>query len=239
MFSSLIVASAGPGPDSATRVAAQLAARSALPVETFTVGADVDVAAAIVERVRSRDGALLLMTTGAATLVTDVRRSVTARVLAELSPPGLVLGPHIVEPIGIDEPTLVVAVDNERGPQPTVDVVRSWCQTFGGPHPRMVDLIATSGWPEGSSDAAIAARTEAMVASFAGHGVDADGTVLRAGDAVAALLQVGEEVRDAVFVLTSERWPGGRSHWHATTRRLLQRARHPVLVVPADLTPLP
>ena len=168
-------------------------------------------------------------------MVTDVRRSVTARVLAGLCQPVLILGPHVVEPVRLDDPTLLVAIDHEHVPQPAAQVVRDWCRTFGGKRPHLVDVVATSGWPAGSTDAAVAERTKATVETFAAHGVDAELTVVRTADPVAALVQLGEQVGDAVFVLTSERWPGGHSHWYSTTRHLLQQSWRPVLVVPADL----
>lgn len=40
-------------------------------------------------------------------------------------------------------------------------------------------------------------------------------------------------VDNAVLVAASTNWTDDHTHWHRTTRRLVQRATRPVLVVPA------
>ena len=60
-------------------------------------------------------------------------------------------------------------------------------------------------------------------------------TVLRTNDPATALVAFAETLDEAIFVLTSDRWPGGRSHWYSTTRRVVQTTSRPVLVVPSDL----
>jgi hypothetical protein len=232
VFNGLIVAAAATDHDRPTRAAASLAERSGLPVETLNIAEDQDVAAAIIEHVRAREGALLVMTTGGAFLLTKARRSVTSDVLERLRQPVLLLGPHCVQPTRLHASTLVVVVDPTRDPQPAVEVVRSWRQTFGGARLRLVDVVADSGWPTGATDDAVRERVDAMAGVFAG--MDAEATVLRANDAAAALVALDDAVDEAITVLTSDRWPG-RSHWYSTTRRVVQMSSRPVLVVPADL----
>ena len=79
------------------------------------------------------------------------------------------------------------------------------------------------------------ARTRADVDTFAARGVEAEATVVAALDPAAALVALEAEVPDVVFVLTSDRWPGGPGHWYSTTRRVVQDSSRPVLVVPGDL----
>ena len=167
-----------------------------MPVETLSVPDCGDVAAAIVEHVRTREGALLVMCTGGAYLVSQARRSIASDVLERLCQPVLLLGPHCSQQMGAS--ALVVGVDQMRERQP-----------------------AMSSWPPESSGEIIDASLGA--------------TVLRTNDAAAALVALGETIDDAVFVLTSDRWPGGRSHWYSTTRRVVQTTTRPVLVVPSDL----
>ncbi len=78
----------------ATRAARNLAGRAGLPVETLSVPDGGDVAAAIVEHVRARDGALLVMSTGGTYLLSQARRSIASDVLERLCQPVLLLGPH-------------------------------------------------------------------------------------------------------------------------------------------------
>ena len=178
-----------------------------------------DVAAAIVEHVRARDGALLVMSTGGTYLLSQARRSIASDVLERLCQPVLLLGPHCSQEV--DASTLVVGVDRMGEAQHGIHVADAWRRTFGAVETRLVDVVAESSWPPESTDEDIDAPAGA--------------TVLRTNDAAAALVALGETIDDAVFVLTSDRWPGGRSHWYSTTRRVVQTTSRPVLVVPSDL----
>ena len=57
-----------------------------------------DIAAAIVDQIRDRDGALLVMTTSATGLVSQRRGSVSAHVLSETRQPVLLIGPAVPDP---------------------------------------------------------------------------------------------------------------------------------------------
>ena len=225
VFTSLIVAAAATAHDRPSIV-------SRLPVETLTVAEDRDVAATIVEHVRSREGALLVMTTGGTFLLTKARRSITNDVLERLRQPVLLLGAHCAQPVRLDASTLAVGVDPSRDERPAVEIVRSWRKTFGSSRVLLVDVVAESSWPAAAADDAARERAEATAHTI--PGIDAETTVLQSNDPAAALVAFGERHDDAILVLTSDRWPG-RSHWYSTTRRVVQLSSRPVLVVPSDL----
>ena len=82
----------------------------------MTVVEDDDVAAAIVDHVRNRQGTLLLMSTGATGLVSEVRHSVTGNVLARLTQPVLLLGPHVPDAVPLAAPTLLAGIDRTYDP---------------------------------------------------------------------------------------------------------------------------
>ena len=181
--------------------ARNLAGRAGLPVETLSVPDGGDVAAAIVEHVRAREGRVARDEYGRhlpAVAGSSQHRERRARRLCQ---PVLLLGPNCSQQVGAS--TLVVGVDRTGATQHGIDVADAWRRTFGAVETRLVDVVAESSWPAESSDEDIDAPAGA--------------TVLRTNDAAAALVALGETIDDAVFVLTSDRWPGGRSHWYSTT----------------------
>lgn len=198
-----------------------------------------DVATAIVEHVRNRDGVLLVMDTNARSLVSQrLHGSISVRVLHEVRQPVLLVGPAVPDPVSISSPSLIVCTDRSQDSVAALPVVESWQRTFGGGGgpPSIVEVMPTAAWPEGTSDDAIEhEHVDALATVLADHGIDAATRVLHGGDSVQWLLEFAEHIDEAVFVTTSTRWAGGRSHWYSTTRRLVQRSPRPVLVVPADL----
>ena len=209
---------------------------ASVPDARFSTLAGDDVATAIVEHLQGRDGSLLVMAISATGLVSRSRGSVGAHVLDGLRQPLLVLGPAVPDAAGLDSSTLVMCTDRTHDSSVALPVIESWQRTFGGARPWVVEVIPPSGWPTDTiDDAAEREHVEAVATVLADHGVDAATRVLHGGDPVDALLEFAEAVDDAVFVVTSDRWAGGHSHWYATTRRLVQRSPRPVLVVPADL----
>ena len=265
MFNSVIVATdVDAGADPAIPVGVALASRGRLAIEVLTVvsargGLDDDerrrrlsahglgeslcvvhgddVARAIVDHVQNRDGALLVMSTRATGLISErLRRSVSAHVLSELRQPVLLVGPAVPEPVRLASPTLVACTDRSQDGDAALPVVVSWQRTFGGGRPWVVEVKPTTAWPAGTIDDIVEREhVDAAAAVLADHGVEASTQVLHGGDPVLWLLEFADGVDDAVFVATSARWSGGRSHWYSTTRRLVHRSPRPVLVVPADL----
>ena len=264
MFNSVVIATdIDAGPDRAVPVGTALARRGGLSVEVLTVVSEPsdpvddsrrrdvradgvgdalrvvhgdDVAAAIVDRLRDRDGVLLVMSTSATGLVSQARGSVSAHVLSELGHPVLLIGPAVPDTVQLSSTTLVACIDRSQDSGAALRVIDSWQGTFGGGRPWVVEVIATSAWPAGTIDENVEReQVDAVAAVLADHGIDAATRVLRGGDPVQSLLEFVAEVDDAIFVTTSVRWAGGRSHWYSTTRRLVQRSPRPVLVVPAEL----
>jgi len=265
MFSTLIVATdLEAGPDRAIRVASTLAKRGRVPLEvlsvvprsgdprhleqqqqklarsigcSMTVVEDDDVATAIVDHVRNRQGTLLLMSTGATGLVSEVRHSVTGNVLARLTQPVLLLGPHVPDAVPLAAPTLVAGIDRTFEPSPALPLIESWYRTFRGHRPWVVDVVATPGWPPGTIEEADERRhVDEVAETLAVRGIDAAAKIIHGWDAVSSLLAFADRVEDPVFVMTSDRWARGPSHWYLTTRRLVQQSPHPVLVVPSDVS---
>ena len=263
MFNTLIVAAdLGAASDSIVRAAAGLARRGRVPLEVLsvvpswvdaasverrreasqhvapgrvTVALGDDVAAAIVDHVGSREGALLVMRTAAAGLVSGGRHSVTGEVLAKLVQPVLLLGPAVPDGVSLEASTLLAGIGGNDDAGPAVPVLEAWRQTFGG-GPYVVDVVAATGWPDGTVDERLErTRVDAVVEALAERGIDAAAEVVHASDAASALLEVAERHQQPVFVVTADRWPGRPSHWYSTSRRLVQRSRWPVLLVPSDL----
>ena len=264
MFNTLIVAAdLDAASDSIVRATAGLARRGRLPLEVLsvvpswldsasverrreasqqvvsgrvTVAVGDDVAASIVDHVGSREGALLVMRTAAAGLVSGGRHSVTGEVLARLVQPVLLLGPAVPDGVSLEASTLLAGIGVNDDECPAVPVMESWHHTFGGHRPHVVDVIAPTGWPDGTVDERLErTRVDAVVERLAERGIDAGAEVVHASDAASALLEVAERHDHPVFVVTADRWPGGPSHWYSTSRRLVQRSPWPVLLVPSDL----
>ena len=149
----------------------------------------------------------------------------------------MLIGPAVPDPVPLSSSTTLVAcIDRSQDSGAALRVIDSWQGTFGGGRPWVVEVIATSAWPADTIEEEVEReQVDACAAVLAEHGIDAATRVLRGGDPVQTLLELVAEVGDAVFVTTSARWAGGRSHWYSTTRRLVQRSPRPVLVVPADL----
>jgi nucleotide-binding universal stress UspA family protein len=264
VFTSVVIATdIDAGSDRAIVVGTALAGRGRLPVEVLTVVSEPsapvddawrhhvralgvgdalrvvhgdDVGAAIAEEVRDRDGVLLVMSTSATGLVSQRRGSVSARVLSDTRQPVLLIGPAVPDAVPMSSTTLVACTDRAQDSRAALPVVDSWQRAFGGGRPWVVEVIATSAWPAGTIDDDVETeQVDAVAAVLSDHGIDAATRVLHGGEPVQSLLEFAEELDGAIFVTTSARWAGGRTHWYSTTRQLVQRSLRPVLVVPADL----
>ena len=240
MFKYLVIAAdVGAGRDRAIPVGTALARRGQLPVEVLTIGSPdgpLDIGAEIVVRLQHRDGALLVMATDGIGLISKSRASISGHVLSELRQPVLLVGPNVDNSLPLASPTLVVCTDRSHQIGPALPVVEAWHRTFGGGRPRVVEVRPTTGWSGDAGDAEMERQVvDAAAAVLAEHGIDTDTDVLHGGDTARYLLEFAEQVDDAVIAVTSDRWPGGHSHWYSTTRRLVQRSPVPVLVIPTDL----
>ena len=240
MFSSLVIAAdVGAGRDRAIPVGTALALRGQLLVEVLTIGSPdgpLEIGAEIVVRLQNRDGVLLVMATDGVGLMSTSRRSISGHVLSELRQPVLLVGPNVDDPLPLASPTLVVCTDRSQQIGPALPVVEAWQRTFGGGRPRVVEVRPATGWPADAGDEEMEGQlVDAAAAVLAERGIDTDTSVLHGGDTARDLLEFAEQFDDAVIAVTSDRWPGGHSHWYSTTRRLVQRSRGAVLVIPSDL----
>ena len=204
--------------------------------ELLTIGSPdgpLDIGAEIVVRLQHRAGALLVMAADGIGLMSKSRRSISGHVLSELRQPVLFVGPNVDDPLPLATPTLVVCTDRSHQIGPALPVVEAWQRTFGGGRPRVVEVMPATGWPADAGDEGLERQlVEAAAAVLAEHGIDTEGVRWRHPR---YLLEFAEKVDDAVIAVTSDRWPGGHSHWYSTTRRLVQRSPGPVLVIPTDL----
>jgi len=89
-------------------------------------------------------------------------------------------------------------------------------------------------------------RSDAIRAALAAGSASFDGPppqlaeVGPNGQAVDALMDLADQVDDAVIVVASTRWTDpARTHLRSMARRLVHHAHHPVLVVPAQRVPAP
>jgi nucleotide-binding universal stress UspA family protein len=265
VFSSVVIAvDLSTAADRALPVAGALARRGGLPIELLTVvpsGAaavrpdeldervrslglgphqsvvveDDDPGAAIVDHVRGRDGALLVLaTTAKAALDESHGGSVSEHVLAAADQPVLLVGPRVDVGRSRSAPSLVVAVDASDLAAAALPVVVSWVRTFGGGPVTAAQVIPLVPAIAEQAGPALEARHVRRYADRLGElGVTAGGTVIHGGDPVAGLIEAVGGVADPVLVVTAERWPDAGTHWRSTSRKLAFRSPCPVLVVPA------
>ena len=186
----------------------------------------------LVEHVGNRDGALLVIaTTTWASSGVDLLDQVVEDVLARVVQPVLVVGPCCAAaPDPFAAPVMVV--DGSDIADAAIPVVEAWVRTFPGPGVRVVEVVAPTGFPIPTDEAATHVRRYVDV--LAGHDVAAIGDVVRGDEPGRELAAFAGALDPAVVIVTSPRWAGEPSHWFHTTRRLIRRSIAPVLVVPAD-----
>jgi nucleotide-binding universal stress UspA family protein len=153
----------------------------------------------------------------------DVGRSV----LAVATQPVLVVGPGVTVEF---EPTAPLIVCAHRGkPSPmTLDAVERWLHTFGSEETWVAGVIPTSIDIRGEGAATVRTWADALLER---HVVGRQRT-LNGGDPVEWLVDFAGDFTSAIYVTTSDRYTDGRRHLRSTTRDLIRRGRHPVLVVP-------
>ena len=81
-----------------------------------------DIAAAIVDQVRDRDGALLVMSNSGTGLVSQRRGGVSAHVVSELGHPVLLIGPAVPDPVPLGLTTLVPSTVANDAPSQTSSI---------------------------------------------------------------------------------------------------------------------
>ncbi len=266
MFSSVIVAvDLSTAADRALPVAGGLARLGGLPIELLTVvspGAsgvrqaevdervrplglgphrtlvveDDDPSGAIVEHVRGRDGALLVMATTAKSALDETHGgSVSEHVLSAAGQPVLLVGPRVDVDRPRSAPSLVVALDASDLAAAALPIIVSWVRTFGGGPVTAAQVIPlVPAIAEQAGPALETAHVRRYADRLGELGVAAGGAVVHGGDPVAGLIEAAGGVADPVLVVTAEPWPGAGTHWRSTSRKLAFRSPCPVLVVPAS-----
>ena len=216
------------------------ATASGWPAHAYSVLHDNDVARALVDHVRGRQGSLLVMATSAKRpLVGRLGGSVSTRVLGLTDRPVLLVGPMVSPRLRITRPTLVIGVGPIEHAGVAVSTIASWTQTFPGDDPWVVEVVPTAGGPADSDDTGAAAHVRSYVELLAGAGVQASSRVLHGGEPGLWVEDFAGQIADAVLVATSARWTDAQRHWHSETRELVRHSAHPVLVVPAAGGALP
>jgi nucleotide-binding universal stress UspA family protein len=212
--------------------------------DAWTVVHDIDAAAGLLEHAARRTAPLLVMATSARPPMSSaVFGGVTRGVLRRSQGPVLLIGPDVADPWRADRspadpsssglsPALVVGVDRAAINLSTVPAIVAWRATFGGPPPRLVEVIRP-----GDDDLPARQRLDDLAAELAAHHIPAATRVVVADDPVRGLQDAAADLDDAVYVAVSARYTDGRLHWHSTTQQLVARAAHPVLVVPARAVP--
>ena len=204
------------------------ATASGWPAHAYSVLHGDDVAQVLVDHVRGRHGSLLVMATSAKRpLIGRLGGSVSARVLALIDRPVLLVGPMVSPRLRIARPTLVVGAGPMEHAGVAVSTIASWTQTFPGDDPWVVEVVATAADPGAAAD------LRSYVELLAGAGVRVSSRVLQGGEPGFWLEDFAEHIADPVLVATSARWTDGQLHWRSETRELVRQSSHPVLVVPA------
>jgi nucleotide-binding universal stress UspA family protein len=191
---------------------------------------------AIADHVNARPGALLVMAT---TAKSPVRQhflgSVSEGVLNRVRRPVLLVGPHVPAGADMSRPTLVVCVDSTEAATRARPVVTAWMRTFKSASPWVVEVLPAPLERLGvGRDMVESAYVKFLAQQLSNAEVDASWEVLHGADVGGRLEEFIGTVDDPVLVATSTNWTDEHTHWHSTTRRLVQRSTRPVLVIPGQ-----
>ena len=202
--------------------------------DSWTIVHDIDAADGIVEHAaRQPDPLVVMATTAKRPMSSSVFGSVTRDVLRRCRVPVLLIGPSVPSSSPLGPPSLVAAMDPDALDEVTVPAITRWMETFGGPAPRLVEVIGPF-----DDDRQARRRLEAASGELAARLVRAERLVVIADDPIAGLDEAADDLTNPVYVAVSSRYTDDRLHWHSTTQRLVAHAPGPVLVVPARALPV-
>ena len=206
------------------------------PADSYTILEDNDPASAIVEYVNSRPGTLLIMSTTARSPIRQLfLGSVSEAVLSGIDGPVLLVGPHVPAATDLSRPTLVACVDSTDAAARALPVITSWVHTFKSATPWVVEVLPASIAALGvGRDRTESAYVHFLARRLLESNVVASWEVLHGADVGERLEEFIGTVDDPVLVATSTNWTDDHTHWHSTTRRLVQRSTRPVLVIPGQ-----
>jgi len=185
-----------------------------------------DPASAIIEHVG--DDRLLVMGCGATHPMRlpnagDVGRNI----LGTTSQPVLVVGPGVSTTFDPHAP-LIVCAGEDRPPPLVVTAVERWLGSFDNSDTWVTRVVPTS-----TDVGRCGARTAEHWTEMLRHNdVPAQVRILHGGDPTEWLNDFVAQLPNGVYVASSSRYTDRRRHLHSTTRDLIRRSRHPVLVVP-------
>lgn len=231
----LTVSSPGVSEDSDAFELHRRATANGWPITSGTVVHCNDPAQAIIDHLDKRPGALLVMSTSAKSPLT--RRflgSVSEAVLCRIDRPVLLVGPHVSADVDMLHPTLVACVDSTDAATRAVPVIKAWVDTFAGAPPWVVEVLPVPPTGRGGGQQVVeSANVHVLAQKLMAADVRTMWEVLHGTDVADRLQDFIAGVPSPVLLATSTNWTDIRSHWHSTTRRLVQQSDRPVLVVPA------
>lgn len=203
--------------------------------DSYVILHDNDPARAIVDYLDNRPGALLVMATSAKSPMKNLfLGSVSEAVLNHILSPVLLVGPHVPAGTTMTSTRLIACVDSTDVAAAVLPVITSWTGTFDNAPPWVVEVLpAMPGFGRGVAQVIESSYVRNLASQLVVAGVEASFEVLHGDNIVERLEEFTGDIIDAVLVATSTKWTDGHTHWHSTTRRIVQRTIRPVLVVPS------
>ena len=161
--------------------------------------------------------------------------STTADLLAKVTCPVLVIGPHVEAGWRGDRARLLSCIGPDSRAEATIAQMTRWSRTFGCEEPWFVEVIEPVGQLRLPSDVPESAHVRRLAELLTKQGIDSNWDVLHDDDPVEALVRFAEKFDQTVFVVASDHWSDpARVHVHSLSRHLTHRSTQPVLVVPRE-----
>lgn len=211
----------------------QRATANGWSADSYVVVHGDDPAQAIVDHLDSRPGALLVMsTTAKSPLRSHFLGSVSEAVLNRIDRPVLLIGPHVPASTTMATTTLIACVDSTNVATAAFAAITSWVETFTSATPWVVEVLPAPHHSGGGVAQIVESlHVHNLAQRLISAGVETAWEVLHGDDIVERLEEFANDNDDAVLVTTSTNWTEDHTHWHSTTRRLVQHTTRPVLVV--------
>ena len=159
--------------------------------------------------------------------------STVAELLATVTCPVLILGPHVEPTWRPDRAQLISCVGSVGHAEVAIPQMTKWIRTFGGSDPWFVEVVEPGDDLPVATDVSESAHVHRFAELFTEHGIDGTWDVLHDHDPVDALVRFAQKFDRAVFVVTSDQWSDpAHVHLHSVSRELAHRSTQPVLVLP-------
>ena len=147
--------------------------------------------------------------------------------------PILLVGPRVPVEVTWRRPTPILCVAPDTAVAVAVAAVEAWTQTFPGEPPWIVEVVPTGATGNHDDDERESARVRRVADLLKDRGVESRWKILHGGSPEFWLEDFAEHVPEPVFITISSNWTGGHRR-RSTSRRLVHRSMHPVLVVPVS-----